>query len=373
MPGEGSIYQLRMVRHAGEEPRLRWVAQLSIGPRGARRLQRRYVPWADNTRRRATALLREMQAERLPAGAAETLSTYLPRWLARYTRRVGPSQAANARAIVDIHLLPVLGDLTLGELRASDVEAVLARTAAARKPSTVRHVYNLLSVALDDAIRDDLIRDNPVRRLPRPSVPRTDKRPWTLEECGRFLAACEGDEYRALYVLVAATGIRQAEALGLAWDDVDLDRGLASITVQLARRDGRYVRVPLKSDGRPHLIHLPRLATDALRAHRTAQAVVPLSGGLIFHTAAGRPVSGSVVTHRLARIAKAAGLPARDFHGLRRFRASLDASLGTAPGVTQAALGHANVTTTLGIYTYTDDAMGRRAAEAVDEALRRVM
>lgn len=372
MPGEGSIYQAQSKRPDGAV-KPRWVAQVSIGPRGARTLRRRYAPWRDNTKARAKALLAELVAQAKPEDSQTTLGDYLPSWLARYVQRpqVGPSQAANASAIVDLHLLPVLRDIRLANLRPSAVEAVLARTGAARKPSTVRHVYNVLAVALDDAERDGLIATNPARRVQRPSVPRTDKRPWSLEECQRFLAACRGDRYEALYILVAATGIRQAEALGLAWEDVDLDAGLASITVQLARRDGRYVRVPLKSDGRPHAINLPGIATDALRAHRTAQGVVALGGGLIFHSETGRPVSGSVVTHRLAAIAKTAGLPARDFHGLRRFRASLDASLGIAPNVTQRALGHANVSTTLGIYTYTDDAMGRAAAALVDAALRR--
>jgi integrase len=71
----------------------------------------------------------------------------------------------------------------------------------------------------------------------------------------------------------------------------------------------------------------------------------------------------------MARIAAAAGLPVRDFHSLRRFRASVASVLGIDPKVTQVQLGHANIATTLGIYTYTDDAQARAAAILVDRAL----
>lgn len=56
---------------------------------------------------------------------------------------------------------------------------------------------------------------------------------------------------------------------------------------------------------------------------------------------------------------------------MRRFRASLDSELGIPTVVTQAALGHANVSTTLGIYTYAGSGAGRAAAALVDAALRR--
>lgn len=362
MPGEGSVY-----RSGG-----RWIAQLSVGPRNGRTLHRRYAPWNDNTKARARLLLAGMLLERRAADPRMTLSEYLPLWLARYVQRprVGPSQAANAAGIVTLHLLPVLREVRLVDLRPSMVEAVIARTAKARSASTVRHVYNVLSVAIEDARREGLVAVNVVRDVPRPTVPKSRKPPWTLAELQRFLEACRGDRYEALYVVAAATGLRQGELLGLAWSDVDLDRATVTVALQLQRRAGRYVRVPLKSAGESHVIDLPSLAVEALRAHRQ-RAVLPLDDGLVFVTERGRPVSASVVTHGLGRIADAAGLPRRDFHSLRRFRASLGSALNIDPKVTQGQLGHANIATTLGIYTYTNAEQGKAAAALVDAALRR--
>src|SRR6185369_14859556 len=195
MNGDGSVYLERSKRPDGTI-RLRWVAQLSIGPRESRHKIRRYAPKRDNTRAAAKRLLAELLSERRAVDPRMTLGEYLRLWLPRYERRVGPSQYANARSIVAHHLLPPMRDVRLGELRSSGVEAALATVA--RKPSTVRHVYNVLAVALDDAVRDDLIPYNPVRRVDRLSFPKTRRPPWTLDEGATFLRAAEGDEYSPL-------------------------------------------------------------------------------------------------------------------------------------------------------------------------------
>ncbi len=174
-------------------------------------------------------------------------------------------------------------------------------------------------------------------------------------------------------MVAAMTGLRQGELLGLAWSDVDLDAATIRVAVQLQRREGVYVRVPLKADAAAHTVPIPAMAVEALRAHRERQAVIPLDDGLVFVTESGRPVNGAVVTHGMARIAASAGLTPRDFHSLRRFRASVASVLGIDPKVTQGQLGHANISTTLGIYTYTDDAQAVAAAALVDQALREAL
>jgi integrase len=363
MPGEGSVYKT-----GG-----RWVAQLSIGPRGSRQLLRRYAPWHDNTKARARLLLKELLAERRADDPRMTLGEYLPRWLDDYVRRdrVGVSQGRNASAIVRLHLLPALRDTRLSDLRPSHVERLVSGVRGSA--STRRHVYNVLAVAIGDAARDGLVESNVVRLVGRPTGSRTDKRPWTLEELGRVLDAARGDRFEALYVIAAATGLRQGELLGLAWQDVDLDAGTAHVGLQLQRVGGKYIRTPRKGQGRSYDVDLPPIAVEHLRGLLARRTVVPVDGGLVFVTDKGRPVNGSVVTHHLRTIAEKAGVPYRDFHGLRRFQASLGPTLGIDARVTQDRLGHANIATTLGIYTYTDRSQARDAALRVDGAIRKAI
>lgn len=361
MSGDGSLYR--------QKSDGRWFAAISVGPRGDRKTYRRSAGKRDNTKAGAKRALERLRAEIGRPTERTTLGEYLERWLGDYVRRekVGASQARNARGIVKLWLVPGLGAYRLDELRKSDVERFLV--GVERASSTKRHIYDLLALALDDAVDDGLLVRNPVRLVDRPSGAAPDFPPWTVEQMSAFLRAAEGDWYHPLFVVAAATGLRQGELLGLAWADVDLERAVAHIRVQLQRRDGEYVRPPRKSGGKAYWINLPAIAVEALRAVKARQPAT-LDGGLVFTTEHGRPVNGSVPTHRLARIAAAAGLPHQDFHSFRRFAASAWDSVGSLK-TTQQQLGHASPRTTSAHYVFATDEQGRAAAAAVDALLRR--
>lgn len=376
MPGEGSVYQ-RTEKDRNGRPRKRWCAALAIGPRGQQRKLVKYAPLRDNTRDAAKALLAELIAEHRAGRDARdrtTLGDFLGRWWRDYD--AGAKQRANAESLIRLWIEPAIGTVPLRDLRPDDVRDVLSRVRSHRSPQQARHVYNLLAVALDRAERDGRIASNPVRRVDRPAVRRGDKRPWSREQVLDFLRASADDRYHALYVFAAGTGLRQGECLGLAWSDVDLERAECAVAWQLQRSAGEYVRVPLKGNRRGRTVPLPGHVVDVLRDHRTRQlaervaAGRPTEDGLVFVTERGRPVSSSVVTHRLQRIAERADLPRQDFHSLRRFHASLMAALGVHPNVAAGQLGHANVATTLGVYTFVTTDQARAAAALVDGALR---
>ena len=46
---------------------------------------------------------------------------------------------------------------------------------------------------------------------------------WSSAELGRFLEATAGERAGALWMLLATTGMRRGELLGLRWADVDVD------------------------------------------------------------------------------------------------------------------------------------------------------
>lgn len=94
-------------------------------------------------------------------------------------------------------------------------------------------------------IEEGELETNPLTEV-RP--PRTDVKvttPLTDEELRLLLKACAGKSFRdrrdeAVVRLMAETGMRAGELLGLAVDDVDVARGLATVTTSKSRR-GRVV------------------------------------------------------------------------------------------------------------------------------------
>lgn len=101
-------------------------------------------------------------------------------------------------------------------------------------------MHTMLHKALHDAVRWGHLGRNPTD-LASPPVPRTaNMRVWSPEQLRSFLTSVRDDRLYAAWVLMATTGMRRGEVLGLQWEEVDLDRGRVSVVRSLvAVRYGR--------------------------------------------------------------------------------------------------------------------------------------
>jgi len=88
---------------------------------------------------------------------------------------------------------------------------------------------------------------------------------------------------------------------------------------------------------------------------------------LVFATAFGRPLDGNNLrTRSFARLLERAGLPPMRFHALRHSAATLLMAEGVPVKVASELLGHADITTTLRIYSHVLPSMQDAAADAMD-------
>lgn len=126
-----------------------------------------------------------------------------------------------------------------------------------------------LRKALADAERLDPTGRNPAARAHAAVRPETPS--WTGEELGRFLAGVVDDPLYALWVLLATTGLRRGEALGLRWSDVDLERGTISVSQTVTMVGHRVVVSPPKTDRSRRRLVLDGDTVRVLEAHREAQ------------------------------------------------------------------------------------------------------
>ena len=103
-------------------------------------------------------------------------------------------------------------------------------------------------------------------------------RPGPLHELGRFLAAVDGDRLYAAYVVLATTGMRRGEVLGLRWADLDLDAGHLSVKQTITASNHQLVIIgPTKTARSRRRIELDPVTVEALRRHRKEQAAERLS------------------------------------------------------------------------------------------------
>ncbi|HEU5329585.1 MAG TPA: site-specific integrase, partial [Thermomicrobiales bacterium] len=186
--------------------------------------------------------------------------------------------------------------------------------------------------------------------------------------------AVRGDRLEALYTVALALGLRQGEALGLRWQDLDLDQGLLQVRVALQQLPGRPPQlVEPKTPQSRRTLPLAPLLTAALRAHRARQLAERRAGGAAWHNAwelvftrpDGRPLSQFTVLQQFHRHLARAGLPALRFHDLRHSCASLLVAQGVHPRVIMELLGHSTITVTMNTYSHVLPQAQRDAATAM--------
>ncbi|MGH2363442.1 MAG: tyrosine-type recombinase/integrase [Chloroflexota bacterium] len=244
---------------------------------------------------------------------------------------------------------------------------------------TVSQVRAELRAALNDAMRWGLVARNVAALADGPRITHEEIQPLSPVEAKGMLDAISGDRLEALYSVALAVGLRQGEALGLHWDDVDLEEGTLHVKTTLQFINGEWQFVEPKTSRSRRTIALPCVAVGALRAHKDRQEFERRSAGkawqetsLVFATPTGEPLHGTTVTKAFQKILRGADLPRQRFHDLRHGCASLLLAQGVHPRVVMETLGHSTIALTMNTYSHVMPELQREAANKMDATLSRV-
>jgi len=363
---EGSIYK----RADG-----RWAASVSLG-NGRRKSF--YGRTREEVASRLTSALKAKQDGLPLVGERQTVGQFLAHWLENSVKpSVRDSTFRGYESKLRMHLTPALGHLRLSKLSPQVLEAFFNRKVnEGMAPRTVQHLRAIIRAALNDALRWGLVSRNAAALVDGPRVPQTEIQPFTPEEARSFLQVIEGQRLGGLYCVAIAAGLRQGEALGLTWEDIDLETGTVSVRQALHYARGAFHLVEPKTPRSRRTIALPVVAVAALRRHRARQHTERLAAGplwedwgLVFTTATGRPLQGPAVTRGFQQLLARAGLRRQRFHDLRHACASLLLAQGVHPRVVMETLGHSQIALTMNTYSHVLPALQREAAASMDKVL----
>jgi integrase len=236
---------------------------------------------------------------------------------------------------------------------------------------TVGYVHRVLSHALKDAAVAGLIVRNPAGVVKPPGSPRPETSTWSAEDVSAFLRFVEADRLYALWALLATTGMRRGEALGLKWDDVSLDGCRVTIKRGLVLAGAKVLESPPKTKSGGRLVMLHPRTTDALRAHRKQQLEERIAvggwedGDWVFTTEVGHYVYPDRITKRFGQLVEEADLPRIRLHDLRHTVATLALTAGVHAKIVQELLGHSSITVTLDTYSHVTPGIHEKAALAI--------
>lgn len=364
-----------------------------------------------------TDCLSEMSAGTYVEPSKMTVAEFLQsHWLPTLAATVKPSTLRSYTGHVECHLLPNIGSIQLQKLTGGQLNALYAKmmekprvrfesakakAKKAKEPTTngktdgqeeeetkppplskatIRRVHATIHRALRDAQRWNLIVRNPADAADPPkagTAGSAEMKTWALKQLRAFLDSTKATRLYPLWALMASTGMRRGEALGLRWDeDVDLDSGRVSIsqnmvaagyTVVIGEPKTRRGRRSIALD--PDTIRILKDFRKKQAAERLAWGPAYEPSGYVFVRENGQPYHPNRITKMFETAVEASRQPRIRLHDLRHTYATLALAAGVHVKVVSERLGHANVSITLDTYSHVIPALEEQAAAQVGALL----
>lgn len=268
------------------------------------------------------------------------------------------------RDILGRHLVPKFAQHRLCDIQVPDLQIFLNQKAERYAPSVLYHIRATMSRACASAKEWGYLEHNPASgvRLPHkhPIKPKVTLQPPEIRAILNRLT----EPHRTMVMVIAVTGMRVSELLGLQWPDVDFDRRL----IHVRRTYYRGSFGPPKTRGSERVIPISDGLLLALQRHRRYVRKSVLA--LVFPNADGKPCEAANLLRRLLHPALAqCGLPKTGWRVFRRSVATALSEMREPVRTTQQVLGHSSPHTTLAFYTQSVEESQRNAISRLEQIM----
>ena len=159
-----------------------------------------------------------------------------------------------------------------------EIELLRNRALTTLKLSTVRGYLVIMRQVLDEAVKEDRITVNPfikVRKIKQETDPSEDDvvNPFTQNELRRLLSVVHSQKSKDLIEFMAWSGLRPGEIKALAWEDLDLEKGILHVRYNINKK-GQLK--PPKTTASIRKVELMPVALEALKRQREHSYMLPL-------------------------------------------------------------------------------------------------
>lgn len=263
-----------------------------------------------------------------------TVSEWLDHWYESNKHNWKISTKVQRETMLRKHYKPLLGHYKLQKLDKLTYQRVFIQELKKKyKNTTIRTLHGIFKIAINAAVEEDILHKNKFNKvaIDNPNeIQDLTLQYYTPEQLERFLAFAEKTQNKTPYTLLkllAFSGIRKGEALGLEWSRVNFENN----TLTIARtRDDHGVRPP-KTKSSYRIITMDVEVMNELKSYRTWCKVTMLEHGikwteksLVFISSRGAtPYASTAVTYAMRKVIEKSGLPAIKVHGLRHTHATL--------------------------------------------------
>ena len=319
-----------------------------------------------------------------------TITTYrelVALWWESYKNTIKPNSQQSMEGIVRLHILPIFGDYKLEKLTTPIIQQQVNKWAdkanKGEKGAYANYSFlnNINRRILQYGVTMQAIQHNPARDviIPRKQQNKEHKvKFFSNQELKQFLDYLDNLDLSSyenlfdyvLYKTLLASGCRIGEALALEWSDIDLKKGIISISKTLNRY--QETNTP-KSKAGLREIDIDKATVSLLKQYKKRQQVqswqLGRSEGIVFTPFTTKYAYACLLRKRLQSHFKGAGVPDISFHGFRHTHATIMLYAGIEAKDLQYRLGHSNISMTLNTYVHATKEGAKKAVSIFESAI----
>lgn len=284
-------------------------------------------------------------------------TAWIGQWLENYVRpSVRVRTYERYKLIAERHIAEGVGGEELDALTPLVLQGFVAellrdgnkRTGGGLSANSVNGVISVIQSSLKTAHVLGLAKEYTADKIKRPKLAEKPVECFTLAEQKRIEQAVFAGKKDKMYgiLLCLYSGLRIGELMALQWSDIDLAKGI--LTVSKSCHDGKgglVVDEPKTSTSR-RVIPLPKQLLPILKALKKR------SDSPFVVSANGKPVSVRSYQRSFELLLKKLNIPHKGFHSLRHTFATRALECGMDVKTLSEILGHKNPTVTLNRYAH---------------------
>ena len=288
-------------------------------------------------------------------------------WLVIYEKEVQNSTYYKTTRAFEKHVLPVIGSTKLSDFTPMDLQTF--RNDLSEKLKFARKLFGMVRKVFNHAALLSYIQANPAAPVTSQGIKKKveeKKDFYDTDELRDFMALVEKTndiKKIALFRILAFTGIRKGELLALEWKDYR--KSTLDINKAISHSPVGYEILPPKANSN-RLLSLDEKTCKILdELHQTYP-----ESTRIFESENGGMLSPSKPRKWLLEITKEKEIEPIRIHAFRHTHASLLFESGMSLKQVQYRLGHADLKTTMNIYThitkFAKDKIGQQFSDYID-------
>ncbi|MCL2636925.1 MAG: site-specific integrase [Oscillospiraceae bacterium] len=273
--------------------------------------------------------------------------------------------------------LEPLYNMQISKIKSSDIQYLINHYATepceqTGKPYSKKTLNDLKIVAqsvFKIAIDNRVIDYNPASSVKIPKAAETVTKRALNEDERNFITDTPHRAQLAAMIMMFS-GLRRGELIPLTWSDIDLKNKTINVNKSVEMIDGKPVlKYMTKSKAGMRVVFIPQLLVEFLKVQkRTSLLVCPSAGGVIMTRSAWRKMWEKYLSDLKLKYGSDA-VPRFTAHWLRHTFITMMYFAGVDILTAKEQAGHADIKTTMAIYTHLDKQFKKNSMSKLDDFL----